>query len=305
MIDFKVTVLGCGSAVPSRTANPSSQLVSYRNKQFMIDCGEGTQMRMIQYNAVHRNLDHIFISHLHGDHFYGLAGLISSFHLLRRKIPLYIYAPRKLKSLLEHHFEATNTKLFFQLVFRALEDFGERILFEDEFLSIAAFPLKHSTPTWGFVIREKDKRRRINKDFIQEYSPNLEEIYNIVNGGDFITEDDKLLSNHEITIQSSPSRAFAYCSDTAYDPSIIRFVEGVDLLYHEATFDNLQEDKAQKYLHATAAEAAKIANQARVKNLLIGHFSGRYKNLQLLLNEAKEFFTNTQICEEGREYIIS
>jgi len=304
MIDFNVTILGCGSAVPTKTANPSSQLITYRNKQFLIDCGEGTQMRMIQYGIRHRKLDHIFISHLHGDHFFGLIGLLSTYHLIGRRSDLHLYAPEPLHSLIQHHFEATKTSLSFNLVFYALEGFGESYLYEDDYLFVKSFPLVHSTPSWGFLIKEKEKKRGLKKSFIEEYKPGIEEIKAILNGADFTTVQGKVLPNSSITNESAPPRSFAYCSDTAYEPAIVPFVEGVDLLYHEATFDNSLKDKAHDWLHATAEEAALIAKQARVKNLLIGHFSNRHNHFQLLLDEAKAVFENTNICREGETYTI-
>lgn len=304
MIDFSVTVLGCGSAVPTRTANPSAQLISYRNKQFLIDCGEGTQMRMIEYNVRHRNLNHIFISHLHGDHFFGLIGLISTFHLIKRRSVLHLYAPRILKSLIEHHLEATGTSLSFSLLFTPLEDFQDSNLYEDDYLFIRAFPINHGIPTWGFLIKEKKKQRGIDKSFIRKYKPDVKEITEILKGKDFITGDGSLLPNNSITNDPHPVRSFAYCSDTAYEPSIADFISGVDLLYHEATFDNAMQEKAHEWLHSTAAEAAMIAKLSYAKKLLIGHFSNRHNNFQLLLDEAKAVFENTFICKEGQTYTI-
>ena len=304
MIDFNVTILGCGSAVPTRTAKPSSQLLSYRNKQFLIDCGEGTQMQMIKYSVRHRNLDHIFISHLHGDHFFGLIGLISTFHLTGRKSPLYIYAARKLHALLEHQLQTTATKLSFPLMFNALEDFEDNNLYEDEYLFVQSFPLKHSTPSWGFIVKEKEKKRRIDKDFIKKYQPGVNEISKILDGGGFLTKDGIFLQNKEITNAPTAVRSYAYCSDTAYKPTIAQHISGVSLLYHEATFDNSMKNKAHEWLHSTAAEAAMIAKLSGTKKLLIGHFSNRHNNYQLLLDEAKEVFENTIICQEGECYQI-
>jgi len=304
MIDFNVTVLGCGSAVPTRTANPSAQLISYRNKQFLIDCGEGTQMRMIQYNVKHRKLDHIFISHLHGDHFFGLIGLLSTYHLIGRRSALHLYAPRALQSLIEHHFQATATTLSFPLIFNPLEDYKETNLYEDNYLFVKSFQLKHSTPTWGFLIREKEKKRGLDKSFVEKHKPGIKEIKEILEGKDYLSKDGTLLPNNSITNKAASVRAYAYCSDTAYEPSITNIITGVNLLYHEATFDNSMQDKAHDWLHSTAAEAAMIARDAGAKKLLIGHFSNRHNNFQLLLDEAKEVFENTHICEEGATYAI-
>ncbi len=304
MDDFNVTILGCGSAVPTISTNPSSQLICYRNKKFLIDCGEGTQMRMIEYSTKSRNLDHIFISHLHGDHFFGLIGLISTFHLIGRSDDLYIYAPGKLQALIEHHFQVTATQLSFALIFVPLESSNEINLYEDKYLYVKAFPLRHSTPTWGFLFKEKEKRRRIDKSFITEYKPDLNEINDILIGRDYLSKDGVLIKNSTITSNPAPARSYAYCSDTAYEPSIIDYISGVDILYHEATFDNSMKSKAHDWLHSTAAEAAMIAKQAGAKKLIIGHFSNRHKNFQLLLGEAREVFENTFICQEGETHAI-
>jgi len=304
MIDFNVTVLGCGSAVPTRTAKPSSQLLSYRNKQFLIDCGEGTQMQMLKYSVRHRKLDHVLISHLHGDHFFGLIGLISTFHLTGRQSTLHIYAPGKLQALLEHQLQTTATKLSFPLIFNALEDFEEHNLYEDDYLFVRSFPLKHSTPTWGFLIKEKETKRRIDKSFIKQYRPTVNEISSILDGNSFLTKDGIFLQNSTITHDPPEVRSYAYCSDTAYEPSISKVISGVNLLYHEATFDNSLQSKAHEWLHSTAAEAAMIARRSGAKKLLIGHFSSRHNNYQLLLNEAKTVFENTTICKEGETYQV-
>ena len=304
MIDFNVTVLGCGSAVPGETLNPSSQLLTYRNKQFLIDCGEGTQMRMIKYKVRHRNLDHILISHLHGDHFFGLIGLLSSYHLTGRQSAMHLFAPRNLQPLLDHHFQVTGTTPFFPLIFNALEDFEKTNLYEDEYLFVQSFPLKHSTPTWGFLVKEKEKKRRLDKSFVRQYKPGIDEMNRILKGRDFLTKDGDLLKNNKITHDPDPARAYAYCSDTAYEPSIVKAIGGVNLLYHEATFDNSMQAKANQRMHSTASDAAKIAKQAGVKKLLIGHFSSRHNNFQLLLNEAMDIFENTEICREGETYPV-
>ncbi|MCF6170964.1 MAG: ribonuclease Z [Bacteroidales bacterium] len=305
MIDFKLTVLGCGSAVPNQNANPSSQLLTYRNKQFLIDCGEGTQMRMIKYKLRHRKLDHVLISHLHGDHFFGLVGLLSTYHLSGRQSVINIFAPRKLEALIGHHFQLTGTILSFPLLFHALEDYKGAFLYEDDELFVRSFPLKHSTPAWGFLLKEKEKKRRIDKAFITAHKPEVEEIKRILNGADFISNDGILLKNKTITHDPLPPRAYAYCSDTAYAPSIVKVIDRVNLLYHEATFDNSMQDKAQQRKHSTAKQAAMIAKQAGAGKLLIGHFSNSINDVGVLLKEAVEVFEHTEICREGETYPVA
>jgi ribonuclease Z len=261
-------------------------------------------MRMIAYNIKHRKLDHIFISHLHGDHFFGLIGLLSTYHLIGRQSSIHLSAPRALQSLIKHHFETTGTTLSFPLIFNALEDFSESNLYEDDYLFVKAFPIIHSTPTWGFLIKEKEKKRGIDRSFVEKYQPDVKEIIEIRKGKDYLTKNGILLPNNSITKKPAPVRSYAYCSDTAYEPAIAPIIEGVNLLYHEATFDNSMQDKAHNWLHSTAAEAAMIAKKAGAKKLLIGHFSNRHHNFQLLLDEAKEVFENTLICKEGQTYRI-
>lgn len=304
MNDFKVTVLGSGSAVPTSWHNPSSQVVEYNGKQFLIDCGEGTQMQMIRFKIRHKNLDHIFISHLHGDHFYGLIGLINSFHLMRREKPLYIYASKNLKSLIDFQLEITNTKLHYQLIFKFLEESNDDPLYEDKFLTIKAFPLLHSIPVWGFLVKEKESRWRISKLFVSENNPTPEEIAIILGGGDYTTTDGNVLKNKDITHPPHKQRSFAYCSDTAFLRSTAEYVTEVDLLYHESTFDNENTALAKQTLHSTAAQAAEVAKQANARKLLIGHYSARHKDLEDLLAEAREIFRESYLSIEGETYII-
>ena len=304
MYDFKVTVLGSGSAVPTSWHNPSSQMVQYNGKQFLIDCGEGTQMQMIRYKVKTKNLDHIFISHLHGDHFYGLIGLINSFHLMRREKPLYIYASKELKGLIDFHLEVTNTVLHYPIVYNFLEVEQNKPLYEDKCLVINSFPLKHSIPVWGFLIREKLGRRRISKLFVKEHNPTPEDIALIIEGGGFTATDGKNLNHMDITLPPHKQRSFAYCSDTAFLESTSEHTKGVDLLYHESTFDNSNHALAEQTLHSTAAQAAMVAKKAGAGKLLIGHYSARFNNLGALLAEAREVFPESYLSEEGITYEI-
>jgi ribonuclease Z len=303
MLPFSVTVLGNGSAVPTSFQNPTSQLLNYNGKRFLIDCGEGTQMQMIKYNTGHKHIDHIFISHLHGDHYYGLIGLINTFHLFGRKNPLFIYAPKALKKIINIQLEAANTTLRFPLEY-IFTDKTSGIIYEDKNLTVEHFPLKHRIPTFGFVFREKEKERKIKKDFVHIFSPSVEQIRKIKEGEDFITEDGKVLLNKEITEAAASPRAYAFCSDTAYTEEILPYVKGVDLLYHEATFTADQQDMADEKFHATSVDAARIALKAGVKKLLLGHYSARLRDRSGLLQEAKEIFPESVLSEEGEEYLI-
>jgi ribonuclease Z len=301
---LNLTILGNGSAAPTSTANPSSQLLTYEGKQFLFDCGEGTQIQLIKFKLRYRRLDHIFISHLHGDHFFGLVGLISTFHLFGRDRDLTIFAPAALESLIRNQLSATNTKLNYNLIFKALEDFNTSLLLDDADFQITTFPLLHSVPTWGFLFKEKLQLRKINKEFVKKKKLRTEQIISIKKGNSFTDNKGVFYSNDEITTPSRAPISYAYCSDTAYNESIVDVIKNVDLLYHEATFDNSMESVAKNKLHSTASQAAKIAKMANAKELLLGHYSGRFKDPSILLTEAKEIFPDTLLSKEGQTYLI-
>ena len=305
MIEFSVTVLGSGSAIPTSKQNPSSQLLTHNNNRYLIDCGEGTQMQMIKYKVRHSHLDNIFISHLHGDHFYGLIGLLNSFHLMRREKPLHLFAPKDLKKVIEVQLEVSNTNLFYPLLFHPLEDYDNKLLLDNDQIEISCFPLKHSIPVWGFLFKEKELKRRLDKAFVEKYRPDFQQMADIKNGADFLSPDGELLSNESITLPPKPARSFAYCSDTAYLESTGNYVKGVDLLYHESTFDNGMEELAKKTLHSTAADAARVAREAGAGKLLLGHYSARFQeDLNRLLNEAKSVFPISVLSREGETYSL-
>jgi ribonuclease Z len=300
--DFQLTILGNGSAVPTAYQHPSSQLLRYNNRRFLIDCGEGTQMQMIRYKVSARKLTHIFISHLHGDHYFGLVGLLSTLHLYGRRQPLHLYAPAALKALLDMQFKLSDTHLLFDLVFHRLPENG--IVYEDNNLTVETFPLNHRIETHGFVFREKPRERKLSKAFVNTYQPGIEQMHRIKQGADFRTADGQLLENRAITLDPAPARAYAYCSDTSYDESIIPFIQGVDVLYHEATFDDSMTALAKEKYHTTARQAAQIARKAGVKKLLLGHYSARFSDLEPLLSQAREEFENSFLSREGESYYV-
>ncbi len=301
---FAVTILGNGSAVPTANRNLSAQMVQYGTNRFLVDCGEGTQLQMIRFHIKQTNLNNIFISHLHGEHFYGLFGLISTMHLYGRVKPLNIFAPMALKSLIEHVLLVSNTTLRFELIFFSLEDFSQSPLYETDQFRINAFPVVHRIPTWGFRFEEKSEKRKIDKMFIAQYQPDIETIKAIKAGNGFTTPDGEILSNDQITTAPAAARSYAFCADTAYDETFIEHLARTDLMYHEATFDNSMEKMAAEKYHATAQQAATLAKKAQVKKLLLGHFSARHTNLNILLDEAKAVFDQTEISEEGIRYLI-
>ncbi len=303
MTDFQVTILGNGSAVPTAYQNLSAQLVQYGHRRFLVDCGEGTQMQMIKYQVSRKNLSHIFISHLHGDHYFGLVGLVSTMHLFGREQPLHIYGPEPLEEIIQRQMDASDTRLKFPLVFHVLQKAGK--IYSDNNLEISCFPLNHRIATFGFVFREKERERNLQKDFVRRYSPGVEQMHRIKQGADFLLPDGDVLRNEDITLDPPLSRSYAYCSDTLFDPDIVPFVRSVDLLYHEATFDDAMADIAAEKYHATARQAAQIAKAASVGELLLGHFSARFSDTAHLLEEARGVFKNTRKSGEGMTYKLS
>ena len=301
---FAVTILGNASAVPTTDRNLTAQIVQYGTNRFLVDCGEGTQLQMIRYRVKQTNLNHILISHLHGDHFYGLFGLISTFHLYGRTKPLSIFAPVALKDLLDHVLRVSNTTLRFELNFYSLEDFGGRPVYENDHFRITCFPVVHRIPAWGFRFEEKHGVRKVNKAFITKYKPEIADIKAIKAGNGYQAPDGKMLTHEEITEDPIKPRSYVYCADTAYDTSLIPHLRGSDLIYHEATFDDSMEALAVEKHHATARQAALQAKQAQVKKLMLGHFSARHTSLDGLLQEARSVFNNTILSEEGTRYLI-
>lgn len=301
---FSVTILGNSSAIPTRSQHPVSQLLVYENNYFLIDCGEGTQMQLIKYKIKYHKIDNIFISHMHGDHFFGLFGLLSTYHLLGREKPLHIYGPDKLKNIVVELLEAAYTKLKYQLIFHSLKS-DILLIKDDENISVHSFPLNHRIPTWGFRFNEKPKKFRIKKSFVEKFKPSIEEILKIKNGEDFIDNTGQLITNEKITHSPTKLLSYAYCSDTKYDDSIIKHIKDVTLLYHEATFESSMQDIANEKFHSTASDAATIAKKANVGRLILGHFSARYNDLEKLREEAVSIFNSTFITEEGKQYIIS
>jgi len=298
-MSFKLTILGCNSAVPSLERHPTAQLLNANERFFLIDCGEGTQVRLREYKLNFQRINHIFISHLHGDHFFGLIGLISSMHLLGRNKDLHIYAHHELKAIIDLQLSASNTELNYPLFFHPISETNEQVLYEDEKISISNLTLNHSIKCSGFIFREKKSNRKIIKEKIEVYNIPFDKYNGIEDGADWISDNGEVIENSEITIKNSSAHSYAFCTDTIYDESLIEKITGIDLLYHEATFKKELEERAKETGHSTTYEAATIAKKSEVKNLLIGHFSKRYKNLDELLIEAKGTFKNTHLAESG------
>jgi len=296
---FKLTILGCNSAVPTVERHPTAQLLNANERFFLIDCGEGTQVRLKEYQLNFQRINHIFISHLHGDHYFGLIGLLSSMHLLGRNKDLHIYAHQELKAIIDLQLSASNTELNYPLFFHPIPEANEQVLYEDEKISICNVILHHTIKCSGFIFREKKSKRKIIKEKIEEYNIPFDKYNGIKEGADWIADTGEIIKNNEMTIKNTLAHSFAFCTDTIYNEALIEKIKEIDLLYHEATFKKDSAVRAKQTGHSTTYEAASIAKNSSVKNLLIGHFSQRYKNVDELLIEAKDTFKNTYLAESG------
>ena len=304
MEKFEVNILGCGSALPTTRHFASSQVVNIREKLFMIDCGEGAQLQLRRSKLKFTRLNHIFISHLHGDHCFGLMGLISTFGLLGRTADLHIYAHEDLERLLTSHLEFFCKGMTYDVIFHSIDPTKEAIIYDDRSVSISTIPLKHRIPTCGFLFQEKKTPNHIIRDMVDFYQIPVFELNRIKNGEDYITPEGVVVPNNRLTTPSAPARSYAYCSDTAYQRSIIPQIKGVDLLFHESTFAQSDAARAKETFHTTASQAAEIARDAEAKQLVIGHFSARYEDESILLKEAQAIYPNTLLAKENQRIII-
>jgi ribonuclease Z len=299
---FSLTILGSSSALPTSTRYPTAHLLNVNERFFLIDCGEGTQMQLRKYKIRFSRINHIFISHIHGDHYFGIFGLLSSFSLLGRTNPIHIYAHSEMENILNFQFKYY--PLGFKIIFHYLnEQTGEKI-FEDKQITVTSFPLKHRIASCGFVFREKQKEKNIKKDIIDYYKFSIKDILRIKNGEDFVNEDGKVIPNKFLTNPAPVPRSYAFCSDTAFFPSIVQYIKESDIIYHESTFAEDMKHYAKETGHSTAKQAAEIAKMAFCRKLILGHFSARYKDLSIFEAEAREIFQNSYIAVEGQEYQI-
>ena len=294
-----MNILGCGSALPTTRHYSSSQVVNIREKLFMIDCGEGAQLQLRRSKLKFTRLNHIFISHLHGDHCFGLMGLISTFGLLGRTATLHIYAHEDLEKLLAPQLEYFCKGMTYEVAFHSINPNQAEVIYDDRSVSVTTIPLKHRIPTCGFLFQEKQTPNHIIRDMVDFYRVPVFELNRIKNGEDYVTPDGTVVPNHRLTTPSDPPRSYAYCSDTAYLKSIIPQIKGVDLLFHEGTFAQCDAARAKETYHTTAAQAAEIALEAEAKQLVIGHFSARYEDESILLKEAQAVFPNTLLAKEN------
>lgn len=299
MEKFEVNILGCGSALPTTRHLATSQVLNIREKLFMIDCGECTQVQLRRSRLKFSRLNHIFISHLHGDHCFGLMGLISTFGMLERTADLHIYCHSELQRLMQPQLDFFCKGMTYDVVFHPINPGERQVIYDDRSVSVETIPLRHRLPTCGFIFREKPTPNHIRRDMIDFYKIPICMINRIKNGEDYIQEDGTVISNEQLTFPSDPPRTYAYCSDTVYLPRIAEQIHGANLLFHESTFVEADKARAKQTLHSTAAQAAQIAKSADVKQLMIGHFSARYETEELLLKEAQEVFPNTILANEN------
>ncbi|TRX70956.1 ribonuclease Z [Carboxylicivirga sp. M1479] len=299
---LSLTILGSNSALPTSDRYPTAQILRVSERFFLIDCGEGTQMQLRRNKVNFSKINHIFLSHLHGDHIFGLIGLISTFGLLGRYKPLTIHAHPDLKGLLQPHLDYFCSDLPYHVIFSDLTYDEPRVIYEDKKVIVKSFPLSHRVPTCGFLFEEKPKEPNIRKEAIEKYNLSVPEIVAIKNGQDFIGEDGEVVNQNELVQLPPKPLSYAFCSDTRYYRRVIPVIKGVDLLYHESTFLHELKDLAKRTSHSTAKQAATIARDAEVKHLLLGHFSSRYKDVSPLAEEAKEIFAKTTLVKDNQTF---
>lgn len=299
MAEFDINILGCGSALPTTRHLATSQVVDLRDKLYMIDCGEGTQVQMRRMRIKFSRLNHIFISHLHGDHCFGLPGLISTLGMLGRNGELVIHGPREIENYLRPVLNIFCKGLPYEVRFNPIDPNKHGLVMEDRSLSVYSIPLKHRIPCCGYLFIEKPKAAHIIKEMTDFYQVPVRLMQEVKLGADFITPEGETIPNARLTRPATPPHRYAYCSDTAFSKSIIPIIEGVDLLYHEATFADCDAARAKETFHSTARQAAEIARMAQVKRLVIGHYSARYDDVTHLKKEASEIYPNTILGEEG------
>ena len=299
---MKLTILGCYAATPRTITNPTSQVLEIKNRMFLIDCGEGTQVQLRKNKIKFSKINQIFISHLHGDHFFGLIGLISTFSLLGRTTDLHIYGPKGIKEIILLQLRLSNSWTNYDLYFHELESEKSETIFEDDKVVVTTIPLKHRVYTNGFLFQEKVGERKLNMDSILNHE--IESCYyqKIKNGKDIPLEDGRIIPNSILTFDPIQPKSYAFCSDTVYHEAILPIIENVTVLYHEATFLDSEEGLANKTLHSTAKEAARIALKANVKQLILGHYSTRYESITLFKKEAETIFPDVLLADDGKTF---
>ncbi|WP_264524562.1 ribonuclease Z [Flavobacterium sp. N502536] len=299
---MKLTILGCYAATPRTITNPTSQVLEIKNRMFLIDCGEGTQVQLRKNKIKFSKINHIFISHLHGDHLYGLIGTISTFALLGRTTDLHVYGPKGVKEIITLQLRLSNSWTSYDLFFHELESTESEVIFEDSKVIVKTIPLKHRVYTNGFLFQEKPGDRKLNVEAVQQYDIHTAYYQKIKGGGDVTLDDSTVIKNEKLSFDPIPAMSYAFCSDTAYYEAVLPLIKDVDVLYHEATFLESEAALAQKTLHSTAKEAATIALKANAKQLILGHYSTRYDGIERFKEEAETVFPNVLLGDDGRSF---
>jgi len=301
---FEVYILGSSSATPIYQRHPTAQILNIHEKLFLVDCGEGTLIQLNRYHIRFHRINHIFISHLHGDHYLGLMGLLSTMHLQGRSEDLHVYSQPELKDMVDIQMLHSQTHLRYNIVWHFLDHKNSEKIYEDEDLEVHTIILSHRIPCTGFMFKEKQKLRKLIREQLIHFNIPVESYADLKNGNDYSDEKGNVIPNIELTTDPRPPRTYAFCSDTIYDETLVPVLKNIDLLYHESTFLSDKADRAKETYHSTAAQAATIAKMAEVKRLIIGHFSARYKNLYPLLEEARTVFENTTLAVEGDRFTL-
>lgn len=297
--------MGCYAATPRTFTNPTSQVLEIKNQMFLIDCGEGTQVQLRKNKIKFSRINRIFISHLHGDHFYGLIGLISTFTLLNRENDLHVYGPKGIKEIILLQLKLSNSYTGYNLYFHELESNESELIYEDEHVTVKTIPLKHRVYTNGYLFKEKNTQRKLNIEALQEYD--IEKCYysKVKNGGNIVLEDGREIKNEVLTFNPEKEKSYAFCSNTLFDKTVIPIIKSVDVLYHETTFLESEMHLATKTMHSTAKQAALIAKQANVGTLVMGHYSTRYGDLNLFKEEGTTIFQPILLADDGKEFVFN
>jgi len=299
---MKLTILGCYSATPRAFTNPTSQVLEIKNHMFLIDCGEGTQVQLRRHKIKFNRIKHIFISHLHGDHFFGLVGLISTFRLLTRETDLHIYGPKGIKEVVTLQMKLADSWTNYKLIFHELQSKNSKLIYEDEVVEVYTIPLRHRIYTNGFLFKEKEGERKLDIGDVEDAHIDQSYFRKLKQGFDVENEEGILIKNELVTKPAIKPKSYAFCSDTTYNEDIVPIIKNVDVLYHESTFLEKHENLAEPTKHSTAKQAANIAKLANVGTLLLGHYSTRYEGLNAFKEEAQEIFENVELCEDGKVF---
>lgn len=299
---MKITILGCYAATPRTFNNPTSQVLEIQNRLFLIDCGEGTQVQLRKKKIKFSKINHIFISHLHGDHCFGLIGVVTTFAMLGRETDLHIYGPKGVKELILMQLKISGSFTSYKLYFHELESKESEVIFEDEKVIVKTIPLRHRVYANGYLFQEKPKEKRLNVEKTQQYGIDKCYYQNIKNGKDITLDNGQVIPNSELSFEPEKSKSYAFCSDTIYKEDIVPIIENVDVLYHESTFLEQDEQYTERTMHCTAKQAAKIAKLANAKNLILGHYSTRYGSIEPFKEQAQEVFENVHLADDGKEF---